>query len=641
MICRNISFRVFFLFLALTGSAIASNSVSDSLTALILSSKSDSAKVDLLNALSKSYFNSDPGEATRQGDVAKKLATKIHYDKGLALALKNIGISHYLQGNYIDAINNWQQALSVYKTIHDSVGIANMLSNQGAVYFNQGDDAKSLELHLQSLKMSEDISDTLRIVTSLTNIGAVYLNKAATYPKALESFKKAYQLSKIINDQYLIGTSSVNLGEIYYKMNQDDTSLVYLQEAAKAYDDTEDLPYALNYIGRVYTRQKEYDKAVAIHQKALDISLHLETKLDQTQSFVGIAQAYYAKGETDLAIKNYKEAIEIGKSLNAVSEIKDAYEGLTKAYTRKKDYPNAFKYQELLLAIKDTIYNINTDKKLGTLQFTFDLEKKESQINLLTKDKQIQEQVIRRQKLIRNSFIGGFMVVGIFAFIFFAQRNKISKEKKRSEELLLNILPEETAEELKETGTARPKSFDSVTVLFTDFKGFTQLAEKLSASELVSEINTCFSAFDEIIQNHGIEKIKTIGDSYMAAGGLPTPNSTHASDVVKAALAIRNFMEAHQAKKAEEGKEFFEIRIGIHSGPVVAGIVGVKKFAYDIWGDTVNTSSRMESSGQVGKVNISGTTYEIIKDHFKCHYRGKISAKGKGEIDMYFVDDVI
>jgi class 3 adenylate cyclase len=176
--------------------------------------------------------------------------------------------------------------------------------------------------------------------------------------------------------------------------------------------------------------------------------------------------------------------------------------------------------------------------------------------------------------------------------------------------------------------------------MFTDFKDFTRISELLTPTELVKEIDLCFSAFDHIIQKHGVEKIKTIGDAYMCVGGLPVPTITHAQDVVNAALEMRDFMEKHNQEKAAKDEHQFRIRIGIHTGSVVAGIVGVKKFAYDIWGDTVNIASRMESSGEPNKINISGTTFELVKDNFNCQYRGKIEAKNKGEIDMYFVENL-
>jgi class 3 adenylate cyclase len=220
----------------------------------------------------------------------------------------------------------------------------------------------------------------------------------------------------------------------------------------------------------------------------------------------------------------------------------------------------------------------------------------------------------------------------LIGFSFF-----IVKERRKSEKLLLNILPSEVAKELKEKGEAEARLIDEVTVLFTDFKGFTQLSERLSPKALVAEINECFSAFDLIMQKYGVEKIKNIGDSYMAAGGLPTPNKTHPEDVVKAALEIQQYMLNHKTRKEAAGELYFEIRIGIHTGPVVAGIVGLKKFQYDIWGDTVNTASRMESSGGPGKVNISEATFELVKGKFNCEYRGEVNAKGKGMLKMYFV----
>ncbi len=208
--------------------------------------------------------------------------------------------------------------------------------------------------------------------------------------------------------------------------------------------------------------------------------------------------------------------------------------------------------------------------------------------------------------------------------------DQIQAQKKRSEELLLNILPEQTANELLISGKARPRRYEQATIMFTDFVNFTSAAEQVSAEELVAHIDRYFRAFDEIATRHEVEKIKTIGDAYMCAGGLPAANNTHALDVLKAALEILAYMEA-------DPEQFFRIRIGIHTGPVVAGVVGHHKFQYDIWGDAVNIAARMEQHSTPGRINISGNTYELVKDYFECEHRGKVAAKNKGELEMYFV----
>jgi class 3 adenylate cyclase len=275
-----------------------------------------------------------------------------------------------------------------------------------------------------------------------------------------------------------------------------------------------------------------------------------------------------------------------------------------------------------------------------------DTEIRETQMKAEQKARDaITEAQIGRLTAIRNGVIIGLLLALVASgSLLYAYRQKrkdneiIRIEKQKSEELLLNILPEETAEELKQNGKATARHYDMVSVMFTDFKGFTKVSEVLDAESLVAEIDLCFSEFDKIIGKYGIEKIKTIGDAYMCASGLPAKDPGHAANIVNAAIEIRDFMKVHGEERHRAGKEFFEIRIGVHTGPVVAGIVGIKKFAYDIWGDTVNTASRMESSGETGRVNVSGTTWEMIKDTFKGEYRGKIPAKNKGDIDMYFVE---
>ena len=261
--------------------------------------------------------------------------------------------------------------------------------------------------------------------------------------------------------------------------------------------------------------------------------------------------------------------------------------------------------------------------------------------------------IARMSLVLKLLYIGatGFLVVYSLAnsrrtanrqsgLIFRTEKELILKEKEKSDYLLLNILPAEVAHELKEQGRAMPRHFEHISVLFTDFKGFTNIAELLTPEELVEELDTCFRRFDEIIDRYGLEKIKTIGDAYMCAGGLPRNNTTHAVDCVLAGLEIQNFMQEQKRIKHALGRTYWEVRLGINSGDVVAGVVGKKKFAYDIWGDTVNTASRMESSGVPGNVNISEATYEEVREFFVCQYRGEVHAKNKGQIKMYFVHGI-
>ena len=240
--------------------------------------------------------------------------------------------------------------------------------------------------------------------------------------------------------------------------------------------------------------------------------------------------------------------------------------------------------------------------------------------------------------------LAGQMAVSIENALFYNElenkveerTNELSVEKKKSDDLLLNILPEEVARELKQTGRTTPRSYEVATVMFTDFVNFTQHSEKLSPEELVNLIDTCFKRFDEIISRHHIEKIKTIGDAYLCVSGLPDTKDHNAENVVRAALEIIGVIKELQQQEAEKG--YFNIRIGIHTGPLVAGVVGDKKFAYDIWGDTVNTAARMEQSSESNRINISQSTYELVKDKFNCSFRGKQPAKNKGLIEMYFVE---
>lgn len=217
---------------------------------------------------------------------------------------------------------------------------------------------------------------------------------------------------------------------------------------------------------------------------------------------------------------------------------------------------------------------------------------------------------------------------------------ELMNEKEKTDNLLANLLPRDTADEIMSKGKATKHKYNFVTVLFSDIEGFTKIAEEVNPEILIDELDNFFFHFDSVAGKYNIEKIKTIGDAYMCAGGIPHPNRTNPIEVVMAALEMQDYMNRLKKEQTERGIKLWDIRIGIHTGTVIAGVVGQKKLSYDIWGDTVNTASRMESSGMAGRINISGVTYEYVKDFFICEYRGKMPVKYKGDLDMYFIKGI-
>lgn len=394
-------------------------------------------------------------------------------------------------------------------------------------------------------------------------------------------------------------------------------------------------------LGGNYLKQNKLDEAIPLLEKNISISRKNKVKEDLAMCLSEYSHVLLLKNEFRKAFDAQMEALEIiyekglNNNNNFVSRI---YPNVARAYAANGDKVKAYNYLDTATRAKEIVEKEKNMVFVSGVQHKIDVEKHMAEL-------QAKEVEVRQQKKFRNSLLGGSAVLLLFSAVFFIQRNRIRNEKKisdhekqRSEELLLNILPEEVAAELKATGGAEAKSFENVSVLFTDFVNFTQLSEKLSPQELVQEIHVCFTAFDKIIERNGLEKIKTIGDAYLAVCGMPMKYNLHAQKTVQTAIEIRDFMLSRQAASSNPSSEIFNIRIGINSGPVVAGIVGVKKFAYDIWGDTVNTAARMEQHSEQGKINISGSTYELIKNDFNCVYRGKIEAKNKGKIDMYFVE---
>jgi|GEM_PF-2519500 len=301
----------------------------------------------------------------------------------------------------------------------------------------------------------------------------------------------------------------------------------------------------------------------------------------------------------------------------------------------------------------DSINLINRERQIKSQESQLDLQ--QSKLELQESTLQLQESELSlktsRQRLFLALSLLGMVIAGFLAWLFYSARKtnkqlsikneEIEQEKERSEALLLNILPQFIAQELKENSKVKTRKINQCTVVFTDFINFSQISKQLTPEELIGALDECFRAFDNIISDYNIEKIKTIGDAYMCAGGVPVTNTSHAVDAVNASFEMVKFLEEWNDKREKEGKVRFDARIGIHSGPIIAGVVGVKKFAYDIWGDTVNVAARIEGQSAAQRINISDSTYQLIKDHYQCIKRGSISVKNMTDLEMYYVDEPI
>lgn len=577
-------------------------------------------------------------------DFAQKVNSKIH----IAEAYKTQGTAHWVKGEYIKSLEFFKKELVIDQELGDKAQIAATLNKFGIVYSDLGNNVKALDYLERSLELREEIGDKGQIAYTLNSLGDVCYDQGNTR-KAIEYFERRLEIRKEI-DSTNTSLSLNNLGKCYAKQGNYDLALEYFYKGLRMSERSGDIRnQALNAsnIGKALKDKGALNEAMTYLKKGLAIKEQIGSLplIAETLSDIGAlynAQMLFSKG-IETCERSYKTSLELGD----INKQKIACECLYNGYKGLNNGNKALAYHEKMLLLNDSLKSEETARKIQQMEFA-EVVLKDS----IAKAEIDREIAVAHQKEVQKKNQTRNILIGIGAFILFLSlilynrlkfvrktQATLQVEKDRSENLLLNILPEEIAQELKEHGKAKAKDFEMVSILFTDFKSFTQNAAKLSAQELVKEINTCFEAFDGIIEKYGIEKIKTIGDAYMAAGGLPVPSDESVKNTVLAALEMQAFISDRIITKRAKDAVPFEMRLGIHTGPVVAGIVGVKKFQYDVWGDTVNTASRIESTGEIGRVNISHSTYEFIKEEpqFTFAPRGKIEVKGKESIAMYFV----
>ncbi|HLO79998.1 MAG TPA: adenylate/guanylate cyclase domain-containing protein [Chitinophagaceae bacterium] len=474
------------------------------------------------------------------------------------------------------------------------------------------------------------IADTYSILNNHDN-ASLYYRKAI------------YTLRKSGADPVTIASAILNAGDEFQKRKLYDSALIYFREAGLIFEKTDNATgkaYTLGNMGMVYASKGEYNLALKNINDAINMLEKLEDYPPICDYLISLSDMYSGKGDTEMAIDYAQRSLKFAKQYGFKDEITDANHRLSELYEKTGRLDLSFKYYKDYIAYRDSVNDINAVQKMADLRTNFEVSQKQVEVDLLNQQKKNQQIIVIATIIALGLIL--LLLFGVYQrYKFMRESNKIIEaEKKRSDSLLLNILPEETAQELKKSGKVLAKKFESVTVMFTDFKSFTHYATNLPPEILVETIDYYFSKFDQIIEKYGLEKIKTVGDSYMCAGGLPFPSADHAHKTVQAALEIERFI-SETKKDATSNVIGLDIRIGINSGPVVAGVVGTKKFAYDIWGDTVNIASRMESNSEPGRINISANTFELVKDAFACDYRGEISVKNRGTMKMYFVNHAI
>jgi class 3 adenylate cyclase/Tfp pilus assembly protein PilF len=603
-----------------------------------------------------------------------ELAERAGIDVSMYDAHTTMAVAHAMTGSYDQAIEHLEECLTIARRIGERYREANTFNNMSNVYRNVGDLPMALRLLHQSLVIDEELGNQAGLAGTYNNIGNIQKEQGEE-EEALASYQRSAALYGTINDDRGKAQTLMNMGAIHLNMGQLDLAVRELSESLellRRMGRKLDMGITHNTLGRAYSIQGKGDMA----HRHLDSARTIFHDLGARRQ---MARMHYYTGEQYLAEKRYNaaaaacaEGLEVARATGLLLQEKECLDCLVKAHSERGDHRSAFLALQEHAQVNDSLARLNNSKELTRLEVTRQFQERLFADSLRTvKERFDREQEYQarlsherdRRNLFIYSSVGILLLAGgLWGRLRQMRRSRaaIRHERDRSELLLLNILPAAVAEELKDHGQAEARLIDQVTVLFTDFKGFTQLTETLTPKELVRDIHECFSGFDRICEKYGVEKIKTIGDAYMAAGGLPTPNSTHAMDVVLAALEMRDLIEEGKARRIAEGRPYFEVRIGMHTGPVVAGIVGLKKFQYDIWGDTVNTAARMESSGEVGKVNVSESTYQLVSTQlavrssqlpgsrttdngqlttasFTFTPRGKVLAKGKGELEMFFV----
>lgn len=630
----------------LLGSQLISAQNTDSLWTEFQHPTLDSiSRITSLHLMVRQLISHDPDSALKLAYLEEDFARSMGDSSWIAFALNMQGGALSVKNDFAAAMDRFYQMLDIRLSVRDTSGIAAAYNNIGNIFYYKGDYPRALDYYIRSLRFEELQPTNSGLAASYLNIGSVYALQEQ-YSPSLDYFKRALSIYKEMKHDNGIASCYVNMGNSYKSLDSFALAKDYFIRSIPLMKSTrDDYGLATTYanLASVYQRLGEHDKMFDAYRHCEQIRWALGDELGMGNLWIRRGTAYILQDQFVIAREECEKGLQIADAHGAMSDMKDACECLYLAYKGLQQGDRALAYYERHSSLTDSLAKDETLMQLQVMEFRAQVAK--DSLSRET-EKIAMQQDLQQGKRMRDVYmiIGvALILLSLMLYLLFkrtrASRTVIEKEKNKADELLLNILPAEISEALMRSGKVAAQHFDHVTILFTDIVGFTKASEQMEPQQLMDELNLIYSHFDAIVAQHGIEKIKSIGDAYMAAGGLLLSAPSSVKSTVLAGLDMQAFMNKRSQERKAAGLRVFDMRVGVHTGPVVAGIIGVKKFQYDVWGDTVNTANRMETNGAPGRVNISEETYKIIMDdpEFEFERRTKIVVKGKGEMQMYFV----
>lgn len=529
------------------------------------------------------------------------------------------------------ALKYTEELIRLSKQLKDDIYLYRGYFRKGYRKWISGELDQALAAYFSALKVAQRAKYELGVGATYGAIADVY-SISNNHAVAKNYYNKAIATLKQSGESIELAAAYANAGDEFYNTNVYDTAFIYFKESGRIFSKLDyqvGVAYSLGNIGMVQAKTGKHQLAEKNINEAIGILESAEDHQPICDYLLSMVDIYQTNKDLTRATAYASRSLKLAEAYGLKEQISNANLKLSELYESAGNSRASLQYYKNHIAFRDSVNNLKSVQAMADLRTDFEVAEKQVEVDLLNEQKRNQQ-----NKMIALSIILGLISLLLGAMYWFYRA--ISREHKRSESLLLNILPAETAKELKSKGKVDAVKIDQVTVLFTDFVEFSKQAKHVEPELLVRSIDFYFQKFDEITTRYGLEKIKTIGDAYMCASGLPTPNLTKAKEVVQAAQEMIQVVK--DALKADDDLLHFEIRMGIHTGPVVAGIVGIKKWQYDIWGDTVNIAARMEAASKPGRINLSETSYLEVKEEFPCEYRGELEVKNRGFLKMYFLE---